>query len=148
MKLDRPGRRHFTTDRAGRYDVFSHLEYACGIPSALYAVSTYKENGLPNLKCRLHATTAPHSTDGPRAATAPHDADGLHRITDPERTGRDRDGRRRVGARRDGQQYARGLDGKYGEDGFALYIHGPKNLLTGQDHTCAVAACQILRKDG
>ena len=30
----------------GQCEVFSHLEYACGIPSILYAVTTYKENGL------------------------------------------------------------------------------------------------------
>ena len=29
----------------GQCEVFSHLEYACGIPSILYAVTTYKENG-------------------------------------------------------------------------------------------------------
>lgn len=35
----------------GQCEVFSHLEYACGIPSILYAVTTYKENGLGNVCC-------------------------------------------------------------------------------------------------
>ncbi len=33
----------------GQYDIFSHLEYACGIPHTLFAVTTYKENGKPNV---------------------------------------------------------------------------------------------------
>ena len=33
----------------GQYDIFSHFEYACGIPSVLFAITTYKENGKPNV---------------------------------------------------------------------------------------------------
>ena len=33
----------------GQYDIFSHLEYACGIPSVLFAITTLKENGRPNV---------------------------------------------------------------------------------------------------
>lgn len=36
--------------------MFSHLEYACGIPSILYAVTTYKENGLGNVCCGAWAS--------------------------------------------------------------------------------------------
>ena len=40
----------------GQCEVFSHLEYACGIPSILYAVTTYKENGLGNVCCGAWAS--------------------------------------------------------------------------------------------
>ncbi|NLD59445.1 MAG: flavin reductase family protein [Clostridiales bacterium] len=33
----------------GQYEVFSHLEYAAGIPHVLFAVTTRKENGKPNV---------------------------------------------------------------------------------------------------
>lgn len=36
-----------------QYEVFSHFEFACGIPSALFAITTFKKNGKPNV-C-LHA---------------------------------------------------------------------------------------------
>jgi len=34
---------------SGQYDIFSHFEYACGIPSILFAITTLKENGKPNV---------------------------------------------------------------------------------------------------
>jgi len=33
----------------GQYDIFHHFEYACGIPSVLFAITTRKENGKPNV---------------------------------------------------------------------------------------------------
>lgn len=33
----------------GQYSVFHRLEYACGIPSVLFAITTRKENGRPNV---------------------------------------------------------------------------------------------------
>jgi len=32
-----------------QYEVFHHFEYACGIPSILFAITTRKENGKPNV---------------------------------------------------------------------------------------------------
>lgn len=32
-----------------QYDIFSHFEYACGIPSVLFAITTLKENGKSNV---------------------------------------------------------------------------------------------------
>ncbi|WP_411676922.1 flavin reductase family protein [Caproicibacter sp.] len=43
----------FAEEWQGQYDVFSHLEFACGVPSALFLITTRKENGKPNA-C-LHA---------------------------------------------------------------------------------------------
>ena len=40
---------NFSTAYQGQYDIFSHYEFAAGIPHALFAVSTLKENGLPNI---------------------------------------------------------------------------------------------------
>ena len=33
----------------GQYSLFSHFEFACGIPHLLFAVTTLKENGKPNV---------------------------------------------------------------------------------------------------
>ncbi|KUO69865.1 MAG: hypothetical protein APF77_17735 [Clostridia bacterium BRH_c25] len=41
--------KNFKTYWNGQYEVFSHFEYACGIPSILYAITTMKENGNPNI---------------------------------------------------------------------------------------------------
>lgn len=32
-----------------QYEVFSHFEYACGIPHTLFAITTFKDNGKPNV---------------------------------------------------------------------------------------------------
>ena len=40
---------HFKTSWEGQYECFSHLEFACGIPQLLTAITTLKENGKPNL---------------------------------------------------------------------------------------------------
>ena len=40
---------NFTTNWPEQYEIFSHFEYACGIPSVLHAVTTLKENNKPNV---------------------------------------------------------------------------------------------------
>ena len=40
---------NFVESWPGQYTMFSHLEYACGIPNLLFAVTTVKENGQPNV---------------------------------------------------------------------------------------------------
>ncbi len=40
---------NFTAAWDGQYSFFSHLEYACGIPNLLFAITTVKENGKPNV---------------------------------------------------------------------------------------------------
>lgn len=40
----------------GQYDIFSHFEYACGIPSILHAITTVKENGKPNVNFNAWST--------------------------------------------------------------------------------------------
>lgn len=41
---------HFKECWPGQYEVFSHFEYACSIiPHALFAITTLKENGKPNI---------------------------------------------------------------------------------------------------
>jgi len=39
----------FQADWPGQFELFSHFEFACGIPQLLFAVTTYKANGLPNV---------------------------------------------------------------------------------------------------
>jgi flavin reductase (DIM6/NTAB) family NADH-FMN oxidoreductase RutF len=45
----------------GQYEIFSHFEFAGGVPSVLFIITTLKENGMPNA-C-LHAWSA-FSGDG------------------------------------------------------------------------------------
>lgn len=45
--LKRP--ENFATYWPGQYEIFSHFEYAAGIPQALFAITTRKENGKPNV---------------------------------------------------------------------------------------------------
>ena len=51
MKLqvgtERPG--HFQPGYPEQWDIVSHLECAAGIPQALFAITTRKENGQPNV---------------------------------------------------------------------------------------------------
>lgn len=47
MGMERP--EHFRERWPGQYDIFSHFEYAAGIPSILFAITTVKENGQPNV---------------------------------------------------------------------------------------------------
>ncbi len=44
-----------------QYRIFSHFEYACGIPHVMFAITTYKENGKPNVN--LHSWSS-FSGDG------------------------------------------------------------------------------------
>ncbi|MCE5189290.1 MAG: flavin reductase family protein [Eubacteriales bacterium] len=40
---------YFQPDWPEQYDIFSHFEFACGIPQAIFAVTTLKQNGQPNV---------------------------------------------------------------------------------------------------
>jgi len=40
---------HFKPGWPGQFDVFSHLEFVCGIPQTLFAITTYKDGGVPNV---------------------------------------------------------------------------------------------------
>lgn len=40
---------NFKEDWPGHYEFFHYFEHLCGIPSVLYAITTRKENGKPNV---------------------------------------------------------------------------------------------------
>jgi len=44
------------------------------------------------------------------------------------------------------EEYAKGIDAKYGEKGFMYNIHAPKNLLNGEGETSGIASLNILKK--
>jgi flavin reductase (DIM6/NTAB) family NADH-FMN oxidoreductase RutF len=54
--------KHFVEYWPGQYEVFSHFEYACGIPHVLFAVTTLKENGKPNIN--FHAWSCFQGDEG------------------------------------------------------------------------------------
>lgn len=41
---------HFLAEWPEQFEIFSHLEFACGIPQLLFAVTTYKPGGVPNVR--------------------------------------------------------------------------------------------------
>jgi hypothetical protein len=43
------------------------------------------------------------------------------------------------------EQYAKGIDAKYDDNGFMHIIHAPKNLKTGEGQASAVAVCKVVR---
>ncbi len=51
MKIEIGAQRaeNFAAHWPGQYEIFSHFEFACGIPSVLHAVTTVKENGKANV---------------------------------------------------------------------------------------------------
>lgn len=53
IEIDEKRSENFMEDWPGQYDIFSHLEFACGVPSVMFLITTLKENGKPNA-C-LHA---------------------------------------------------------------------------------------------
>lgn len=47
---------NFTEDWPGQYSIFSYFEQACGVPSVLFAITTLKENGKPNVCLQAWST--------------------------------------------------------------------------------------------
>lgn len=195
----------------GQYDVFSHFEYACGIPSPLFAVTTVKENGKPNVCFNAWSSFA-GGGDGfyvimPGIYRKGHTYKNILRTgefvvnflskdyydacirtigqngdeTDEfEAGGFTREKAAKISTPRINEaflcieckkikdivleenadtsviigkvlhvaaleDYAKGIDKKYGDDGFMMNIHAPKNLLTGEGKPSALAVCKIVR---
>lgn len=194
----------------GEYDIFSHFEFACGIPSVLHTVTTLKENGEPNVNFNF-AGSFTGDGDGYFAIipiyrhthtyknilrtgefvvnfiskeyfdsciatindngedTDEFEAGGFHReqsktVSCPRmqeaflslecKLEKDMDlsgsGRAafiigRVNHIAVSEDYAKGIDGKYEDNGFMLIINEPKNLFTGEGQTNAVAVCKVVR---
>jgi flavin reductase (DIM6/NTAB) family NADH-FMN oxidoreductase RutF len=43
------------------------------------------------------------------------------------------------------EEYSKGMDNKYGRDGFMLNIHSPKDLLTGEGETSGIAVLDVIK---
>jgi flavin reductase (DIM6/NTAB) family NADH-FMN oxidoreductase RutF len=61
IEIDETRPAHFKEYWPGQYKIFSHFEFASGVPSVLFMITTLKENGKPNA-C-FHAWSA-FSGDG------------------------------------------------------------------------------------
>lgn len=212
MKLEIGDRKpeNFAQYWPGQYEVFSHFEYACGIPSVLHTVTTLKENGKPNVNFNFSGTftgdgdgffavlplfrhshtyrnilrtgefvvnfldtqffdacvaTIRHNGEEEdefeaggfqieRAATVacPRMREAFlslecrfEREMDLSGSGRAALVVGRVTLIAAEEAYAGGIDGKYGENGFMLNIHAPKNLKTGEGKASAVAVLRVAR---
>ncbi|NLO84979.1 MAG: flavin reductase family protein [Clostridiales bacterium] len=199
---------HFTANWPGEYDVFSHFEFACGIPHPLFAITTIKENGKPNV-CFGSWTSFTGDGGGYYAITScmqrthtyqnilrtkefvinflskeyfdacvatirhnDHDADefevghftiqesktvasprieeaflniecSLQQTLDLSGNGRNATIIGKVNHIAMQEEYATGIDDKYGENGFMFNINSPKNLITGEGQASAVAVCKV-----
>ena len=201
---------YFKKTWEGQYEAFSHLEYVCGIPHILVAITTTKENGKPNL-C-FHAWNCFQGDGEGYFAYLVGISQGSHTYANIERTGEfcvnflskqyyDRliatikngadddefalgdftlEPASHVAAPRIKEsfltleckkehvlslssigtsnliigrvvnvavedEYSKGMDKKYGEDGFMLNIHSPKNVSTGEGEETGVATLKIER---
>ena len=212
MKIEMGTQRpeHLQAHWEGQFEIFSHFEFACGIPSVLHAVTTLKENGKPNVNFNFSGSFTGDG-DGYFAvipiqkrshtyenclrtgefvinfisktyfdacmATIDHNAEetdelaagGFHseqaktvncpriqeaflslecrleRELDLSGSGRAALLIGRVQQIAVQEDYAKGLDGKYEDDGFMFNLHSPKNLLTGEGQSSAVAVCKVVR---
>ena len=215
MKIEigpkRPER--FTPAYPEMFDLFSHLEVSAAIPQALFAITTWKENGKPNLcfhswgsfhgdrtaffavmgnlfqhthtyanlrregcfclnflpvSCydRLSATIEQNgpeedefavggfSLEEGKAVHAPRIGESFLTMECTLRELRDLTGQGQT-AMEIGQvvrvaveeSYARGLDKRYGPEGFMMLLPAPQNLLTGEPSPSGVATLRLERLD-
>ena len=40
---------HFREEYPGQFEIVSHMECAAGVPQVLFAITTWKQNGKPNV---------------------------------------------------------------------------------------------------
>jgi len=199
---------HFQPDWPGQYELFSHFEFACGIPQLLFAVTTYKPNGLPNVcpqswssfvsgkdgyyailggllpgshtyenilrercfcvnflspaLCGAMMRSIEHNGDEadefaacgftpePCAAIrAPKIAEGFltlecefRQLLTPQDGALSLIVGRTLRAYVE-EEYAHGVDAKYGADGFSLNVHTPIDLFSGRCDRCATATLRV-----
>ena len=204
---------NFSATWDGQYTFFSHLEYACGIPNLLFAITTLKENGKPNVCFHSWSTfcgdgQAFHAILG-GLSQHNHTFKNIARTgefvvnflskdyydnlnTTIQQNGEDTDEFEAGGFTQEtaktvtvprikeaflclecrltqsldlsgagiislvigqvehiatGEEFAKGIDEKYGENGFMFNIHAPKDLLTGQGDVSGVAVLKIARQN-
>ncbi len=204
---------NFSATWDGQYSFFSHLEYACGIPNLLFAITTLKENGKPNVCFHswstfcgdgqmFHAILGGLSQHGHTYKNIARTGefvvnflskdyyDNLNKTI--QQNGEDTDEFEAGGFTKEAaavvgvpriaeaflclecklthtldlsgagiislvagkveniavkEEFAKGIDEKYGENGFMFNIHAPKDLITGQGDTSAVAVMKIIRRN-
>ena len=197
----------------GQYSFFSHLEFACGIPNLLFAITTLKENGQPNVCFHswstfcgdgqaFHAILGGLSQHGHTYKNIRRTGefvvnflskdhyDGL--IKTIQQNGDDADEFESGGFTKEAaatvkapriqeaflcleckfsqsldlsgagiialitgkvehiavrEEFSKGIDEKYGENGFMFNIHAPKDLLTGHGDTSGIGIMKIVRRE-
>ncbi len=196
----------------GQYDFFSHLEFACGIPNLLFAITTLKENGRPNVCFHSWSTfcgdgQAFHAILG-GLSQYNHTYKNIKRtgefvvnflskdyynglVKTIQQNGDDTDEFEAGGFTVEAastvnapriqeaflcleckltqsldlsgagiialitgkvehiavrEEFAMGIDEKYGENGFMLNIHSPKDLATGQGDMSGIGVMKIARR--
>lgn len=196
----------------GQYNFFSHLEFACGIPNLLFAITTLKENGRPNVCFHswstfcgdgqaFHAILGGLSQHGHTYKNIKRTGefvvnflskdyyDGL--VKTIQQNGEETDEFEAGGFTAEAaaavkapriqeaflclecnlaqtldlsgagiialvtgkvehiavrEEFAKGIDEKYGENGFMFNIHAPKDLLTGQGDASGLGVMKIARE--
>lgn len=203
---------NFAASWEGQFQSFSHLEFVCGIPQLLFAVTTYKENGKPNI-C-FHSWSCFQGDKGGYYAILTGLGTYTHTATNIKRTGEfginflsqkyfqnlintiegnkedadefeaggftlrkashinvplieesflsmeckseqimDISGAgvsemiigKVINAVID-EEYAKGIDKKYSEEGFMINVHSPRVLSTGKEDQMGVAVLKVERR--
>ena len=195
----------------GEYSFFSHLEFACGIPNLLFAITTLKENGQPNVcfhswstfcgdgqafhailgglsqhnhtykniartgefvvnfLCKAYYDNLIKTIQHNEAETDEFEAGGftiekaaavsaprireaflcleckLSQSLDLSGAGIIALIAGKVEHIAMQEEFAGGIDEKYGENGFMFNIHAPKDLLTGQGNKSGIGVMKIVR---
>lgn len=213
MKMELGEKRpiHFPEEWPGQYDIFSFMEFACGIPQLLFAITTTKANGKPNV-C-FHAWTSftgdpsgyfavvgnlfkeghtyqniartgefvinffgkqhydaclqtiTHNQDADDEMAAGGFTSEASRTVAPPRIGEaflcmectlEKEVELSAGSRAPllvgrvrhiamEEAYAKGIDKKYGEDGFMLNIDSPLDWSTGKGAPTGLAVCKVVK---
>lgn len=194
----------------GQYEVFSPYEFACGIPQILIAITTFKENGNPNIN--FHAWNCFQGDGEGFFAILAGISCNSHTLANIERTGefcvnflskqyydglmstiqgneeedefvvggfttesasliaapRIKESFLTLECKKENifslsgtgmsnlvigrvvnvaaeEDYMKGIDKKYSEDGFMLNVHSPINIFTGEGNVSGIATLKVER---
>ena len=118
---------YFKPSYPEEFELFSHFETTAGIPTVLFAITTWKENEKPNV-C-FHSWSCFHGDK--TAFFAVMTAMVIGQVQHISVDGK----------------YAQGYKQRYGKDGFMMLIPAPQDLVTGEPNQSAIATVNIEKYD-
>ena len=170
IEIEKDFPQYFKPSYPEEFELFSHFEVSAGIPTVLFAITTWKENGKPNV-C-FHSWSCFHGDKTAFFAVMGNLYQHTHTYANIKREKcfcinflpisyydklvdtKDLSGAG-IAAMVIGQvqhisvekEYAQGYEQRYGKDGFMMLIPAPQNLVTGEPNQSAIATVKIERLD-